>query len=111
MSTAEQSEDPLVMVMLPYRSWRDNAKAMPGAHVHRAGCGHQAWISPQGEAFLLDNPLTETVCLDCKPKDISREYIVPGAVEAAEAAFGPDSQPVTLYRQYIHHNQIREWNP
>lgn len=103
MGTAEDDKIPL-MLLAPYRMWND-PQSFQGMHMLRAACGHLTWISPQGQAWLLLGQPVRTACLDCRPPNLAelKNYLVPGAREAAARDLSPDEH-ATWERVLRHYN-------
>lgn len=106
MSSNTSNDDELIIVCQVYRTFAD--RVIPGTRMIRASCGHLAWLSPQGQAFLDEHPSTVTVCFHCPPKDVKAHYRVPGSRAAMLAEFGDDVHKLPSERSMVRHN-IQEW--
>lgn len=104
-------EDPVLQILVaPYRGLRDLRNTPPGAHVIAAGCGHPAWLSTEGQAFMDTHPQAQTRCLACGPdQKPDKNFIIPGAVAAAEEYLGPDHAKVDELRRFIRRLGVDEW--
>ncbi len=105
-NTPADDDNELMIICQPYRMFSD--KVIPGSKVIRAGCNHLAWISPQGQLFVHEHPDTKIACLQCKPKNVVANYRVPGAREAALAAFG-EGVDVEHYDRTLSRLNLKEW--
>jgi hypothetical protein len=62
-----------------------------GARVILAGCGHMAWLSPQGDQQLRERPDATTQCTECiDPRRLRTMRMVPGAYEVAASALSSE---------------------
>jgi hypothetical protein len=101
-TTGDDEDDLFIIICQPYACYDEIFHMSPNSHVARATCGHLVWLSPQSELFLLDHPDTTTSCIACKP-ETDKNFLVPGARDAAVVAFGPDADDV------IARSNLEEW--
>jgi hypothetical protein len=77
------SDDEQVMILCPL----DTPPGIAGSLQVPAGCGHQAWISPSGLAFVLAQGC-RTVCERCVPPGPVELGEIPGGREELAAHIG-----------------------
>lgn len=84
------------LVLARYTGPREAFSRLEGVRVIEAHCGHQCWLSPQGDAFLKGSKGLLTVCMMCANTNQELPvYSVPGSIDAiaavAEFEHGPDA--------------------
>lgn len=48
----------------------DQPTPVEGSVRHRAGCGHNVWVSPSGLGLILDGEIDRIVCAPCAARSI-----------------------------------------